>query len=577
MVSKKSIAGLLLFGIALFAVIMTAGCINSGETGPADTLFLGNVITMDDENPFAEAVAVKDGLILFVGSAADAEKYCDENTEVIDFGGNSIYPGFLESHMHINLAGMREFGMAKLTPGVSLKQTVDEIAAYIKENPGKKFYLGCGWTFSGKEEPTAAMLDAVAPDVPVLLQTQDGHSVWVNSYCLKVINPTPEQIKAYGPAQVRVDKDGNPTGYLSEKPAIELFTDLPFTIEELKEFTLKWQEAALADGFTAVCDAGIELLGEAQLQAYEELIKEGKLKIRIYGLSMINDNTDTPEEDMAKIAEKAERLNSEYFKIIGAKVFMDGVIEAHSGWMIDEYKDQKDYYGVKRFSDSDKLARLMIAADKYGMLIHSHSVGDAASKTFADAAEKAVAVTGNYDQRNAAAHLQYITPEDMKRFGELGIIAVSGYQWCPKNEFTYPVEEKFVGKEYAKKGYPAQSFIDAGAVVVAHTDYPVSPLVSVPLAMATGVTRTVPFVGEEGIRGPEEAMSREDTLASMTTNVAYMWHEEDRMGSLEAGKLANMAVFAADFLHDEMDVIGASALQPTVATIIDGEVVYRAE
>ena len=217
MVSKKSIAGFLLFGIALFAVIMTAGCINSGETGPADTLFLGNVITMDDENPFAEAVAVKDGLILFVGSAADAETYCDENTEVINFGGNSIYPGFLESHMHINLAGVREFGMAKLTPGVSLKQTVDEIAAYIKENPGKKFYLGCGWTFSGKEEPTAAMLDAVAPDVPVLLQTQDGHSVWVNSYCLKVINPTPEQIKAYGPAQVRVDKDGNPTGYLSEK------------------------------------------------------------------------------------------------------------------------------------------------------------------------------------------------------------------------------------------------------------------------------------------------------------------------------------------------------------------------
>ncbi|MCQ2377291.1 MAG: amidohydrolase family protein, partial [Methanocorpusculum sp.] len=246
MVSKKSIAGILLFGIALFAVIMTAGCINSGETEPADTIYLGNVITMDDENPFAEAVAVKDGLILFVGSAADAEMYCDENTKVINFGENSIYPGFLEAHMHINLAGMREFGMAKLTPGVSLKQTVDEIAAYIKENPGKKFYLGCGWTFSGKEEPTAAMLDAVAPDVPVLLQTQDGHSVWVNSYCLNVINPTPEQIEAYGPAQVRVDKDGKPTGYLSEKPAIELFTDLPFTIEELKEFTLKWQEAALA-------------------------------------------------------------------------------------------------------------------------------------------------------------------------------------------------------------------------------------------------------------------------------------------------------------------------------------------
>ena len=578
MTLRKSIAGLLISGVVLLAVIAAAGCVgDAGLSGPADALYLGNVITMDDKNPTAEAVAVKDGLILFVGSAADAEGYCNADTKVIDFGENSIYPGFLESHMHINLAGMREYGMAKLTPGVSLKDTVDEIAAYIKENPGKKFYVGSGWTFSGGEEPTASMLDAAASDVPVLLQTQDGHSVWVNSYCLKVLNPTPEQIEAYGPAQLRVDKDGKPTGYLSEKPAIELFTDLPFTIEELKDFTLKWQEAALADGFTAVCDAGIELLGEAQLQAYEELVKEGKLKLRIYGLSMINDNTDTPEEDMAKIAEKAEKLNSEYFKIIGVKVFMDGVIEAHTGWMLDEYKDQPGYYGVKRFSDSDKLARLMIAADKYGMLVHSHSVGDAASRTFADAVEKAVAETGNYDQRNAAAHLQYITPEDMKRFGELGIIAVSGYQWCPKNEFSYPVEEKFVGKEYAEKGYPAQSFINAGAVVAAHTDYPVSPLVSIPLAMSAGVTRTTLINGDEGIRGPEEAMSREDTLASMTTNVAYMWHEEDRMGSLEAGKLANMAVFAADFLHDDMDVIGLSAVLPTVATIVDGEVVYSAK
>lgn len=419
------------------------------------------------------------------------------------------------------------------------------------------------------------MLDAVCSDVPVILQTVDGHSVWVNSKCLEILNPTQEQIEAYGPSQIRVDKDGKPTGYMSEAPAIELLKDLPFTVEDLKEFTLKWQEAALADGFTAVCDAGIELFGPKQLQAYEELIKEGKLKIRIYGLSMVNDNTDTPEEDMAKIAELAEKLNSEYFKIIGAKVFMDGVIEAHTGWMLDEYKDQAGYYGVKRFSDSDKLARLITAADKYGLLVHAHSVGDAASRTFADAVEKSVQETGNYDQRNAAAHLQYITPEDIKRFGELGIVAVSGYSWSAKNDYSYPVEEKYVGKEYAEKGYPAKSFINAGSVVVGHTDYPISPLVSIPLSMYIGITRTIPIPGDS-VRGPEEAMTREETLAAMTSNVAYMWHEEDRMGSLEEGKLANMAVFAADFLNNDMETIGNSAMLPAAATIIDGKVVYQA-
>lgn len=545
--------------------------------GPADTVFLGNVITMDDNNPCAEAVAVKDGIILFVGSAEAAKAFCDEKTEIIDYGDFSIYPGFLESHCHVSLAGMRSYGMAKLTPGVPLKQTIEEVKAYIKANPGKKYYIGSGWTFSGGEEPTTTMLDEACSDVPVILQTGDGHSVWINSKCLEVLNPTPEMIKAYGPAQVRVDGDGKPTGYISETPAIELLQDLQFGVEELKEFTLKWQEEGITEGFTGVCDAGIELFGPTQLQVYEELSKEGKLKLRIHGLSMVNDNTDTPEEDMAKIAEMAKKLNSEYFKIIGAKVFIDGVIEAHSGWMIDEYKDEPGYHGVRRFNDVDKMSRLMTAANKYGLLVHSHCVGDAAARMYADSVEKSVKETGNYDQRNAAAHLQYLKPEDIKRFGKYGIVAVSGYQWCPKNVFSYPVEEQCVGSEYAEKGYPAKSFINAGSVVVGHTDYPVSPIVSNPHAIYLGITRTSPIIGKAGIRGPEEAMTREETLASITKNVAWMWHEEDRMGTLEKGKLANMAVFTADFLKDSLGAITAAAFLGAYATIIDGKVVYQAK
>ena len=123
MVNRKSIAGILLLGIALIAVITAAGCVNPEETGPADTLYLGNVITMDDKNPTAEAVAVKDGIIIFVGSAKDAKAFCDEHTKVIDYGDNSIYPGFLEAHMHISLAGMRNYGMFELSSGAPWKKT----------------------------------------------------------------------------------------------------------------------------------------------------------------------------------------------------------------------------------------------------------------------------------------------------------------------------------------------------------------------------------------------------------------------------------------------------------------------
>ena len=547
MVSKKSVAAVLLLGVTLLAVIATAGCVNTEQTGTADTLFLGNVITMDDANPMAEAVAVKDGIIIFVGSEKDAKAFCDENTEIIDYGEYSIYPGFLEAHAHVSLAGVREYGMAKLTLLVPLKQTLEDMQAYILKNPGKEYYYGSGWSFTG-EEPTAAMLDTVCSDVPVILNTMDGHSVWVNSKALEILNYTPEEIKEMGPAEIRVNADGNPTGYMSEKPAIDIINNLPFTVEELKECTLKFQEDVLSKGFTGLCDAGIELCGPKQIQVYDELAKEGKLKLRIYGLSLVNDNTDTPEEDIARIADLAQKFNSEYFKIIGAKVFMDGVIEAHTAWMLDEYKDQAGYYGVKSFDDVEKLSRLITAADKYGLLVHCHSVGDAASRTFADAVEKSIAKTGNYDQRNAAAHLQHIKPEDIKRFGELGIVAVSGYQWCPNNTDEYTVDEQFVGAEYAKKGYPAKSFINAGAVVVAHTDYPITPVLNIPHAVCLGVTRTGPvFYHNECACGMEEAMTREETLESMTTNVAYMWHEEDRMGSLETGKLANMTVFVVDF------------------------------
>ena len=542
--------------------------------GPADTVFLGNVVTMDKKNPSAEAVAVKDGIIIFVGSAKKAQKYIGEKTEVIDYDGYSIYPGFLESHCHVGLAGVRLYGMARLTPASPLSKTVEELGAYVKANPGRPFYVGSGWSFTN-ENPTAAMLDEVCPDAPAMLQTIDGHSVWLNSKALELVAFTPEQLKEFGPAQVRVDAEGKPTGYLSETPAIELFRSLPFTVEDLKGFTEKWQEEALKDGFVGCCDAGVELFDDKQIQAFVQLEKEGKLKMYIYALSLVNDNTDTPEEDMARIAEMAKKYNSEHFKIIGAKVFIDGVIEAHSGWMLDEYKDEPGYYGVSRFNDVDKMARLIVAADKYGMLVHAHSVGDAACKMFADAVEKAVKQTGNYKQRNAAAHLQYLRPEDIKRFGKYGIVAVSGYQWCPKNPFSYPFEEQCVGAEYAQKGYPAKSFIKAGAVVVGHTDYPVSPLVSNSHAVLLGVTRTSPFFGKDGIRGPEEVMTREESLAAITSNVAYMWGEDKRMGTIAEGKIANMAVYTADFLKDTLGALTAAAAFGTFATIIDGKVLYQ--
>ncbi len=570
MVSRKSIAAVLLLGIALFAVIVTAGCVNTGETGPADTLYLGNVITMDDKNPTAEAVAVKDGIILFVGAREEAEKYCDKHTTVIDYGDNSIYPGFLEAHMHISLAGMRNYGMFELSSGVPLEENIKELQKYIQEHPGQRHYIGFGWTLTDKD-PTAAMIDAVCSDVPVILQSRGGHAAWVNSKELEELNYSPEYIKKMGPQQIHVDVNGKPTGYLQEEPAIKLVKELPFTVEEVKGFILKWQEKAIESGYTAVCDAGLELSGDGIYQALSELDKEGKLKIRIYGLSLVRENTDTPEKDMEKIANLAKKYNSEHFKIIGAKIFLDGVTEEHTSWLLEPYTDKPDSTGLKRFSDVDKMAALITAANKQGMLVHCHAMGDGAAHAFADAVEKSVKETGNYDQRNAAAHIELVSQEDKERFGKYGIMAISFYTFSPKIPGNDGVLSR-VGPERNKMVCGAQSFIDAGAVVAGHSDYPVSPLQNIPFAMYTAVTRSIPFVEKAEVTNPAECLSREDALKSLTSNVAYMWKEENRMGTLEPGKLANMTVLAVDYLHDDMDKLADALKQKTVATIIDGKV-----
>ena len=144
---RKSFLIILSAALLLVAVIAAAGCV-SDET--ADTVFYGNVITMDDNNPTAEAVAVKDGIIVFVGSEADAEKFIGEKTEIVDYGDYSVYPGFLEAHNHVGLAGMRDYGMAKLSSGVPLEENVKEIQKYIQDNPGKDCYIGSGWFFTGE-------------------------------------------------------------------------------------------------------------------------------------------------------------------------------------------------------------------------------------------------------------------------------------------------------------------------------------------------------------------------------------------------------------------------------------------
>ena len=551
------------------------GC-SQTKSSTADTVVYGNVITIDDTNPFAEAVAIKDGIITLVGSKKDAKAFVGKNTKVLDYGKNSVYPGFLESHTHGYLAGYRALGQADLSSvdSTNYDEYRDIIKKYIAENPDKDFYIAAGWV-ENEEHVTKTYLDEICSDKPLIMNTDGAHSCLLNTKALELAGIDADYAKKVGYNLVHVDSEGNPDGYICETPALELLKKMPVAKEDAMNFLLNWQDFAISKGFTAVADAGAELFCPEISAVYHELEKEGKLKLRTYSYLLVPTNVEDPSGEIARIVKDRENYSGEYYHIIGAKAFLDGTTEGHTAWQAWDYVDQPGYHGLERFNDHDKMVELITAAEAENLSVHVHSIGGGATHFMLDCIEDAEKITGNLDQRNVMAHLEFVEPEDIIRMAKTHTIAAVAPLWTPKFKGEYEVEVSYVGKEHADNNYPIKSFYDAGANVVFHSDYPISPNIGVQNNVYMAQLRA-DMDDKDGSfttqRNIKEAVSREQSLRAMTINVAYAWRQEDRMGSLEVGKLANLTVFSCDFLKDEAATIANAYV---VATIIDGEEVYH--
>ncbi len=540
-----------------------------------DTIILGSIITMDEKRPFAKAALVKDGVFAYIGGAETAKQLAAPDAQVLDYGENYIYPGFLESHCHSYLAGDRSIGQANLaqvglTDYAKYREIIKE---YIKKNPQREFYMASGWV-ENDEHVTKAYLDEICADKILLMQTGGGHSMLLNSKALEWAGIDAAYAKRMGYDLVHVDESGEPDGYICEAPVFELYPKLPTTLENAKDYLLAWQDMAFANGYTAVADAGVEVTNSIATKAFYDLEQEGKLKLRTYAYLMCPDNPADPKAEVARIAADRAKYSGEYFHVIGVKTFLDGVTEAHTAWQNQDYLDQPGYHGNERFNDHDKMVELIAAADAEGLSVHVHSEGGGATHFMLGCIEDAEKITGDKDQRNVLAHLHFVTDEDIRRMAETGSIPAVAPLWTPEVPGNYEVECGYVGKELADQSYPIKSFFDAGANVVFHSDYPVSPMMDIKLSIYMAETRAFPQFMYEGDtrRNVKEAITREESLRALTINVAKAWRQEHRMGSIEFGKLANIAVYDCDFLHDDIEKVAEANL---VATIVDGEEVYR--
>ncbi len=539
------------------------------------TIILGNIITVDEKRPFAKAALVKDGVFAYIGNEEEARRLACKEAKVLDYGENFIYPGFMESHCHGHLAGYRFIGQANLAQ-IGLKPDFAKyreiLKDFIAKNQHRDFYVAAGWV-EDEQPVTKAYLDEICSDKPLLMQTASGHAMLLNSKALEWAGFDAEAARKWGYDLMHVDENGEPNGYICEGPVFEVVPKLPASVEDIKEYLLSWQEFAFKSGFTAVGDAGADIVHPDAPKAYYELEKEGKLKLRTYAYMYVTDNYDDPCAAIARIAAERAELSGEYFRIVGAKAFLDGVTEAHTAWQNQDYLDTPGYHGAERFNDHDKMVQLIVEADKEGMSVHVHSEGGGATHFMLGCIADAEKITGDLDQRNVLAHLHFVTDEDVKRMGATNSVPAVPPLWTPKAPGNYEQEISYVGEELTNQAYPIKSFFDAGANVVFHSDYPVSPMIDIKLSFYAAEKRVYPDgMFNSTPRNVKEAITREQSLRAMTINVARQFRQEHRMGSIEFGKIANMTVFDTDFLHDDIEQVGKAKL---VATVVDGEEVFK--
>ena len=545
-------------------------------------ILYGNVITMKAEGDRAEAVVCKDGQIIYVGSRNEAEKYVTPSSMVLDYGDNYIYPGFMDAHVHGMGVATKWESYSLIEVAIKENYTLEDYAKRMKEFIDEDFkangkywpyYKGNSLVLKPDMVPHRSILDKYIPDVPVIIETIDGHSVWVNSKAIEVFH-IKDWTKRYSEDQLRIDENGEPTGYISENPALELGGLTVPTKDELKEGLLEWQDFAFSKGLTAVSDALVST-GTVDPACYAELVKDeiNPWKLRTYASYIIDEKTSNDDLDskLKEILGYKKLYESEHFKIIGIKLFMDGVVEAHTAWLRESYTDTAGYYGLKRITDRDRMKHIVEYANSNDMNVHCHSVGDGATSFALDCISEGQQAAGITDARNTLAHLHLVAPEDIQRFADNNVIAVVAPLWVPKEIGVFEQTVKYVGSDRAEKQYPINSFLNAGAHISFHSDFPVSLNFSIPLTFYAAITRTFPELGEAGVCGKEEAISRYEALKALTTNCAYSFKEEDRLGSIEAGKIANFTVLDQDLLNEDINNIPNVKV---VATIIDGGVVW---
>lgn len=543
----------------------------------------GFVYTVDRQRSFAETVAVAGKEIAYVGNTAGVKDHIGPQTEVIDLAGKMVLPGFIDSHAHAS-ATIDEDDGVMLYHLKSKAEYISAVKDFAARHPDLSVIYGHGWQNDvfPAQGPLRGELDAIIRDRPVSLMSDDGHSIWVNSRALEMAGVTKDTPCPAG-GMIEIDpQTGDPSGTIRET-ARDLVQNVlpPYTVDQLKTGIREFMVEAARVGITTVHDP-LLLLPESEgmlngfgaarnsILAYDELVKGGEMTARARG-TILTDPTKGDSQVPALAAACAAR-NNPLFQITGAKVFIDGVVEGGTAYLLEPYAHKPDFRGEPLW-DRQALNALFKAVDRAKLQIHIHAIGDAAIRMSLDALEYAIGHNGRRDSRHLITHLHVVDSADIPRFAELGVIGVPQPFWHVKGDYFWALEATYLGVERAEREYPMKSLHDAGVVLAGASDYPVQVPSPPLLAIQLGVTRCIP--GETNpaeILGPAERMSLADMIAAYTINGAYANFIENETGSIEVGKKADLVVLDRNLFEiPESEIADTQVLM----TIFEGQTLKR--
>lgn len=557
----RSFSGRLLASVALAAVAAVGGHAETrGEPVRAAALVVvGRVWTGDLARPRAEAVAIRDGRVVAVGSREEAVGAAGADARVMDAGEGSVVPGLVDSHIHLIDGGMH-LTSVQLRDAATREEFVRRVAEFAARAPRGVWISGGDWdhTLWGGELPDRAWIDAATPATPVWMQRLDGHMALANTAAMRAAGVGDDVQDVPGGEIVR-DAAGRPTGIFKDNAMALIDRAAPSaSLAQRLEAAVAAMDYLVARGVTAVHHMG----SWQDVEVFRLAQRRGLLKLRVYAC--------TPLDQWQRLVEETRQRGrgDDWLRIGGLKGYVDGSLGSHTAAFLEPFDDAPNDRGLL-VNTAEDLEAWTEAADAAGLQVAVHAIGDRAIRLQLDVFERVAARNGPRDRRFRIEHAQHIAPEDIARFARQGVIAsMQPYHAIDDGRWA----ERLIGARRSETTYAFRSLIDSEAVVAFGSDWFVAPATPLEGIYAAVTRRTLDDKHPDGWT-PSQKIGVEEALRAYTSAAAFAAFQEESLGKLTPGMLADLVVLDRDLLAVDP---GALRDVRVVATVVGGKIMHEA-